>query len=428
MHCFRKLPPSVSSGGALWCPATRSAENPGVVAPRKAIPGTGRTGRSSMRATARHEPATFPPVPCLGFAVRSTNTDVFEVWFGNSATSAIDCALRSWNRVGPTGKKGGLETAITAEITAEAARLIGDGVLDGLDFEARDPAAACGDGGRDERHLCQSQRPRRAVAMRLRSPARYAGRHPKTFSTALGTVTLERAYYHCGRCGRGVFPRERVDHGRYFAVVRPMRMTGLVAAEVSFAVQRDEMSWPGCGSQAGRARRRGAGDRDRRRAPPPRCRGPVRSDSVSSWTAPACRCAPKNGRDRPASSRTTSKTREVKLVTVWTERHAMPSMRDPGSTSYAAAIESAAAAIPTRSVRLQRRGSTARSTAPPRCREPGDLHGAPWLVPMNCSLTIQTISFMPRSVCGRLPRPSRRRIGPRCRWGASCDALEADRI
>ena len=28
-------------------------------------------------------------------------------------------------------------------------------------------------------------------------PACYAGRRPKTFTTVLGPLTLERAYYHC---------------------------------------------------------------------------------------------------------------------------------------------------------------------------------------------------------------------------------------
>ena len=33
--------------------------------------------------------------------------------------------------------------------------------------------------------------------------ARYAGRRPKTFTTALGEMELERAWYHCQRCHTG---------------------------------------------------------------------------------------------------------------------------------------------------------------------------------------------------------------------------------
>ena len=39
--------------------------------------------------------------------------------------------------------------------------------------------------------------------------ARLAGRRPKTFTTALGTLTLERAWYHCERCHQGFSPRDR---------------------------------------------------------------------------------------------------------------------------------------------------------------------------------------------------------------------------
>ena len=37
----------------------------------------------------------------------------------------------------------------------------------------------------------------------------YAGRRPKTFVTALGEMTLARAYYHCKTCNSGFAPRDR---------------------------------------------------------------------------------------------------------------------------------------------------------------------------------------------------------------------------
>ena len=59
-----------------------------------------------------------------------------------------------------------------------------------LDADTSDhtgPTIACGCGGR----------------------ARYAGRRPKAFTTALGEMTLTRAYYHCSACARGCCPRDR---------------------------------------------------------------------------------------------------------------------------------------------------------------------------------------------------------------------------
>jgi hypothetical protein len=40
-------------------------------------------------------------------------------------------------------------------------------------------------------------------------PARYAGRRDKTFTTALGELTLSRAYYHCEPCAGGFCARVR---------------------------------------------------------------------------------------------------------------------------------------------------------------------------------------------------------------------------
>jgi hypothetical protein len=65
--------------------------------------------------------------------------------------------------------------------------------------------------------------------------ARYAGRHPKAIQTVLGTMTLERAYYHCGACARGYFPRDGAL-GIVATTLSPAvtRMIGVVGAMVSF--------------------------------------------------------------------------------------------------------------------------------------------------------------------------------------------------
>ena len=66
--------------------------------------------------------------------------------------------------------------------------------------------------------------------------ARHAGRRPKTFTTVLGPLTLERAFYHCRHCGGGLFPRDRA-FGLEGGSLSPgaARMTCRAAAEVSFA-------------------------------------------------------------------------------------------------------------------------------------------------------------------------------------------------
>jgi hypothetical protein len=70
--------------------------------------------------------------------------------------------------------------------------------------------------------------------------ARYASRHAKTITTALGEMTLSRAYYHCATCQSGFFPRDRVM-GIIDASLSPAvtRMTGLVGAMVSFEEGRE---------------------------------------------------------------------------------------------------------------------------------------------------------------------------------------------
>ncbi len=61
------------------------------------------------------------------------------------------------------------------------------------------------------------------------------GRRPRTVTTALGPLTLERAWYHCTACGSGFSPRDRAlgleGHALSPAV---LRMVGVTAAELSF--------------------------------------------------------------------------------------------------------------------------------------------------------------------------------------------------
>ena len=66
--------------------------------------------------------------------------------------------------------------------------------------------------------------------------ARYAGRRPKTFTSVLGPLTLERAYYYCDACRAGMCPRDRAL-GLHATSLSPgvLRMVGLAASDFSFA-------------------------------------------------------------------------------------------------------------------------------------------------------------------------------------------------
>ena len=67
--------------------------------------------------------------------------------------------------------------------------------------------------------------------------ARYVDRREKTFTSVLGDLRLQRAYYHCASCGKGFCPRDRT-FGMDGNPVTPgvLRMLGSATAEVSFEI------------------------------------------------------------------------------------------------------------------------------------------------------------------------------------------------
>ena len=254
-------------------------------------------------------------------------------------------------------QKGGFKEAFDAEVASDIAGLIGEDALDGLDFEAIETAA--------RRRVLQVAA--RAVEQRLnadtsdyagstfpcscRKVARYAGRRSKTFQTALGEITLERAYYHCVQCQRGFCPRDRAlgmkDSSLSPAVTR---MVGLAAAMVSFQ-EADELMGELAGLPVGAKQvertaealgREIANDERTVIESSPPC-APTMYLGMDGTGVPM-RASELEGRQgkQPDGS---SKTREVKLVTVWSaegrDNEGTP-VRDRGSVSYSAAIESAA--------------------------------------------------------------------------------------
>ena len=307
--------------------------------------------------------------------------------------------MRRATRVRQGGPKkdvvAAVEPEVHREIIAEAASLIGDGVLD--DFQAIETEA----------RRVALQMMGQAVARRLNADhgddkgpglscecggeARLAGRRPKTFTTALGPLTLERAWYHCERCHHGFSPRDRalgMEHT--FLSPAALRMMGIAAARTSFAgssaLLRElaglTLAPKTVERHAEALGREIAGDECRVIEPEP-CDAPTVYLGLDGTGVPA-RKTEVEGREgkQPDAS---AKTREAKLAVVWsaqtTDKHARP-VRDAGSATYNAAIETIAtrdtdtepAPFARRIIReAERRGF---DTAPRRVVL-GD--GAPWI-------------------------------------------------
>ena len=181
--------------------------------------------------------------------------------------------------------------------------------------------------------------------------ARYAGRRPKTFTSVLGPLTLERAYYYCAACRAGICPRDRAL-GLHATSLSPgvLRMVGLAASDFSFAAASG-LLWELAAVRVetkqveraaeGLGREVAADERDvADTVPSP---APTMYLGLDGTGVPV-RPAEVEGR-RGKQPDGSAKTREVKLATLWTaegrDKAGRP-VRDRGSVSYNAAVESAA--------------------------------------------------------------------------------------
>ena len=184
-------------------------------------------------------------------------------------------------------------------------------------------------------------------------PARYAGRRAKTFTSVLGALTLERAYFHCVRCAAGFCPRDAAL-GVEGTSLSPgvLRMVGLVGATVSFEEGHEflrdlagvavptkhvERAAEALGCEIGL---------DERRVVEPPPDEPVAPTLYLGLDGTGVPMRPSELEARPGKQPDGSaKTREVKLCTVWSaegrDEEGTP-VRDAGSVTYSAAIESAA--------------------------------------------------------------------------------------
>jgi len=181
--------------------------------------------------------------------------------------------------------------------------------------------------------------------------AQYHGRHEKTFQSALGPLRLQRAYYHCERCRSGFCPRDGAL-GLELSSLTPgvLRMTASAAALVSFEESSGLLhEWAGVEVSAKQVERvaeaLGAEIALDERKPVEKMSpgAPTLYLGMDGTGVPmrAPEVAGRAGKQPDGSA----KTREAKLVTIWSaesrDKEGRP-IRDPGSITYSAAIESAA--------------------------------------------------------------------------------------
>jgi len=191
------------------------------------------------------------------------------------------------------------------------------------------------------------------LACRCGAQARYEGRRDKTFITVLGELTLDRAYYYCGRCRAGFCPRDR-ELGLEEETLSPgvLRMIAIVGGTESFAdgsklldvlaglkvgAKLLERTAEALGGEvAGDERQVFAAEVHRQVAP-------TMYLGMDGTGIPARRSEVEGRSGKQPDG--TAKTREVKLCVVWSaesrDQDGIPA-RDPGSVTYTAAIESAA--------------------------------------------------------------------------------------
>ena len=153
--------------------------------------------------------------------------------------------------------------------------------------------------------------------------ARYVGRRCKSFVTALGEMELECAWYHCDACHRGLSPRDRAlgfDGGSLSPAVR--RMAGIAGAETSFeraSTMLHELAGFKVGAKQVERYVETLGRdiaRDEREVVEPEP-SPARTLYVGldGTGVPVRKCETVGRIDKQPDA--SAKTREVKLVTVW---------------------------------------------------------------------------------------------------------------
>lgn len=243
------------------------------------------------------------------------------------------------------------------DVVQEIETLLGRQAVESLDFEALEVAVRqqvlqlAGRAVEQRLNADTSDEVGSRVPCRCGGEAHFAGRRSKQFHSVLGPLRLERAYYHCPACGHGYCPRDR-HLGIENTSLSPAltRMTGTVGAMVSFQegsellqelagvavdAKQVERTAEALGQEIAEDERHHSEPFDALPLPKTLYLGidgtgiPLRAEELTGV---------------PGKTGGGAKTREVKLCTVWSaesfDAEGTP-IRDEGSVSYSAAIESA---------------------------------------------------------------------------------------
>jgi Uncharacterised protein family (UPF0236) len=221
--------------------------------------------------------------------------------------------------------------------------------------------------------------------------ARYHGRHEKTFESVLGALHLKRAYYYDDQCHSGFCPRDRDLKLELFSLTPGvLRMTGIAAALLSFE-ESSTMLHDLAGAEVSTkqveraAEALGAEIAADERQQVERM-GEVAPTMYLGMDGTGVPMRKEEVADRAGKQPDgKAKTRDAKLVTIWTAESCDPEgrpVRDPGSITYSAAIESAATPdtspeLSDFAARVQREASRRGFTEAARQAALGD--GAPWI-------------------------------------------------
>ena len=221
--------------------------------------------------------------------------------------------------------------------------------------------------------------------------ADYHGRHSKTFESVLGPLQLERAYYHCEQCHSGFCPRDQALRLESFSLTPGvLRMTASAAALVSFEESSRLLQELAAVEVSAKQVERAAETLGEEIAVDEHQQvekmGEVAPTMYLGMDGTGVPMRSQEVADRAGKQADgTAKTREVKLVTIWTaesrDAEGKP-VRDPGSVSYSAAIESAATLdtspeLSDFAARVQREASRRGFSEAPRQAVLGD--GSTWI-------------------------------------------------
>jgi hypothetical protein len=304
---------------------------------------------------------------------------------------------------------------LESEVVQEVEALLGREAVAEVDFEALEMALRQGILRLAARAIEQrlnadtSDEVGSRIPCRCGGEAQFAGRRSKQFHSVLGPLRLERAYYHCSCCGHGCCPRD--GHlGMENTSLSPAltRMTGTVGAMVSFQEGSELLQeLAGVVVEAKQVER--TAEALGQEIAEDECH---HSEPFDTVPLPKTLYLGMDGTGIPLRAEEltgvsgkrvgAAKTREVKLCTVWSaeslDTDGTP-IRDEGSITYSAAIESAAMPdiAKERSAfaqRVWRETQRRRFTQAARTVALGD--GAPWIWNLVAELFPETIEIVDR--------------------------------